>query len=122
MLAIVCKLCYTLVILRLLILRTLAMATKTDPFKTVTSHLGELSVEELEGVARMVATLLTIRREEEEVEIDQAADDDTDQGAEKKTARGHIELKLINGYGPYQYLRYWEGKTLKSRYIGKAKS
>lgn len=98
------------------------MATKTDPFKTVTSHLGELSVEELEGVARMVATLLTIRREEEEVEIDQAADDDTDQGAEKKTARGHIELKLINGYGPYQYLRYWEGKTLKSRYIGKAKS
>ena len=96
------------------------MAAKQDPFKTVTSHLGELSVEELEEVARMVATLLTIRREEEEV--DQEAGESADQGAEKKPARGHIELKLINGYGPYQYLRYWEGKTLKSRYIGKAKS
>lgn len=94
------------------------MAAKQDPFKTVTSHLGELSVEELEEVAAMVAALLTIRRQEEEVEVDQAAD----QGAEKKSARGHIELKRINGYGPYQYLRYWEGKTLKSRYIGKAKS
>jgi hypothetical protein len=33
--------------------------------------------------------------------------------------RGYVEEKFINGCGPYEYLRYWDGKTHKSVYIGK---
>lgn len=37
---------------------------------------------------------------------------------------GHIELKMIPKgnaeYGPYAYLRWWEGKTHKSKYLGRA--
>ncbi len=32
---------------------------------------------------------------------------------------GHLEAKMIRGYGPYLYLRWWEGKTHKNLYIGK---
>jgi hypothetical protein len=32
---------------------------------------------------------------------------------------GYVEEKFINGCGPYQYLRYWDGKTHKSVYLGK---
>jgi hypothetical protein len=35
---------------------------------------------------------------------------------------GHVEEKFINGCGPYRYLRYWDGKTHKSVYLGKLKS
>jgi hypothetical protein len=35
---------------------------------------------------------------------------------------GSFEDKIINGYGPYRYLRYWYGKTHKSVYLGKVKS
>ncbi len=34
---------------------------------------------------------------------------------------GYIEEKFINGCGPYRYLRYWDGKTHKSVYLGKEK-
>jgi hypothetical protein len=33
---------------------------------------------------------------------------------------GYVEEKFINGCGPYRYLRYWDGKTHKSVYLGKA--
>jgi len=88
-------------------------ATKT-PFDTVTSHLGQLNRVELEELSEMVAALLAVTEPEEE---------DEDQGDNEKPtrpdARGHIEEKMINGCGPYLYLRYWQGKTLKSKYIGK---
>ncbi|MBW4662413.1 MAG: hypothetical protein KME15_27505 [Drouetiella hepatica Uher 2000/2452] len=34
---------------------------------------------------------------------------------------GSFEDKIINGYGPYRYLRYWYGRTHKSVYLGKVK-
>ncbi len=42
----------------------------------------------------------------------------------KRGGKGHIELKTINGCGPYRYLRYWGNtdtgkRTLKSVYLGK---
>ena len=33
--------------------------------------------------------------------------------------RGSIEEKQINGCGSYLYLRYWNGKIHRSKYIGK---
>mgnify|MGYP000985898985 CR=1 FL=1 len=90
-------------------------ATK-DAFETVTSNLGQLSRGELVELADIVAALLVATKEESD---DQVADlEDLDV---KPAAKGHIEAKTINGCGPYLYLRYWSGKTLKSKYIGKAK-
>ncbi|MBI5928622.1 MAG: hypothetical protein HY862_04895 [Chloroflexi bacterium] len=40
--------------------------------------------------------------------------------AQPSTASGHIELKMINGCGPYKYKRVLVGGRLKSVYIGKA--
>lgn len=84
---------------------------KKTPFEAVSSNLGQLSRPELEDLAEMVAALLAIG---EEKEAQEAAE-----GKEKAGAKGHIEAKMINGCGPYLYLRYWSGKTLKSKYIGK---
>jgi hypothetical protein len=36
-----------------------------------------------------------------------------------KAIRGSIELKIINGCGPYAYLRYWSGGKHRSSYLGK---
>ena len=84
---------------------------KKTPFEALSSNLGQLSRPELEDLAEMVAALLAIG---EEKEAQEAAE-----GKEKAGAKGHIEAKMINGCGPYLYLRYWSGKTLKSKYIGK---
>ncbi|MEO0801138.1 MAG: hypothetical protein AAFY57_02520 [Cyanobacteria bacterium J06642_2] len=37
-----------------------------------------------------------------------------------KGGKGSIELKTINGCGPYRYLRYWSGNKHRSVYLGKA--
>ena len=84
---------------------------KKTPFEALSSNLGQLSRPELEDLAEMVAALLAIG---EGKEAQEAAE-----GKEKAGAKGHIEAKMINGCGPYLYLRYWSGKTLKSKYIGK---
>lgn len=95
------------------------MAKRTDdkkPFDIATSQLGQLTRSELEELAVMVAALLDATEEEGDDQVEEPADKPTKSGA-----KGHIEAKTINGCGPYLYLRYWSGKTLKSKYIGKAK-
>ena len=90
------------------------MAKRTKgPFETVTSQLGQLTRSELVELGDMVAALLDAT---DEVADDQVKGDKPS----KPGAKGHIEAKTINGCGPYLYLRYWSGKTLKSKYIGKA--
>ena len=106
------------------------MATKAKTPKTafdeVTSRLGQLSQSELVELGDMVAALLGVpgvsrffAPTEEDGEDDQVAD--PEEKSDKPAAKGHIEAKMINGCGPYLYLRYWSGKTLKSKYIGKGK-
>lgn len=107
-----------------------SMASKAKTPKTsfdeVTSRLGQLSQSELVELGDMVAALLGVpgvsrffAASEEEDDDDQVAD--LDRNGDKPAAKGHVEAKMINGCGPYLYLRYWSGKTLKSKYIGKAK-
>lgn len=90
------------------------------PLDEVTSRLGQLDRSELEELQDIVARFLAALAPEEET-----GDDELDELEEVKTngraAKGHIEEKTINGYGPYLYLRYWQGKTLKSKYLGKKK-
>ena len=88
------------------------------PFDEVTSRLGQLDRRELEELADLVAALLDATGDDSEEDADQVGSDNP----VKSGARGHIEAKVINGCGPYLYLRYWSGKTLRSKYIGKAKA
>lgn len=106
-----------------------SMASKAKTPKTsfdeVTSRLGQLSQSELVELGDMVAALLGVPgvsrffAASEKEDDDQVAD--LDRNGDKPAAKGHVEAKMINGCGPYLYLRYWSGKTLKSKYIGKAK-
>ena len=109
-----------------------SMATKAKTPKTsfdeVTSRLGQLSQSELVELVElgdMVAALLGVPGLSRY--FDQVEKEDDDQVADPeekgngKAAKGHVEAKMINGCGPYLYLRYWSGKTLKSKYIGKGK-
>ena len=106
-----------------------SMASKAKTPKTsfdeVTSRLGQLSQSELVELGDMVAALLGVPgvsrffAATEEEDDDQVGD--LDRNGDKPAAKRHVEAKMINGCGPYLYLRYWSGKTLKSKYIGKAK-
>jgi hypothetical protein len=39
-----------------------------------------------------------------------------------KGGSGYYEQKIINGCGPYLYLRYWSGGKHRSIYLGKVRS
>jgi hypothetical protein len=100
------------------------MTRKSTPFKVIARHLDQLTDRELRDVASMCEALIESREEERiaaEAEADRIENKRSSGQSGKKSAKGHIELKMINGFGPYKYLRYWSGKTLKSEYIGKAK-
>ena len=105
------------------------MATKTKTpkpaFDEVTSRLGQLSQSELVELGDMVAALLGVPGVSRFFAAAEKEDDDQvgdlAGNGHKPAAKGHVEAKMINGCGPYLYLRYWSGKTLKSKYIGKAK-
>lgn len=77
-------------------------------------ELANWTLEDLRDLQSALAGL--IEATEAEREQDRAA-------ATAKRDKGSIELKWIkrNGkqYGPYRYLRYWEGKKLKSKYLGR---
>ena len=106
-----------------------SMASKAKTPKTsfdeVTSRLGQLSQSELVELGDMVAALLGVPGVSRFFAATEEDDDDLvgdlDRNGDKPAAKGHVEAKMINGCGPYLYLRYWSGKTLKSKYIGKAK-
>lgn len=87
---------------------------------TVKSNLFQLNRAELEAVADLVAGLLQTLDDAQVETVEAVAPSTTPAPTNGKgKARGHIDHKMINGCGPYAYLRYWSGKTLKSQYIGK---
>ena len=90
-----------------------------NPFATVKSSLFQLNRAELATVADMVAGLLETLDAAQVETVEAVAPTAPTNG--KNGAKGYIDWKMINGCGPYAYLRYWSGKTLKSHYIGKAK-
>lgn len=74
----------------------------TDSLERVRRLLGSLTPDELHSLAQDIAALLGA------------------EGSNDTPPTGHIELKMINGYGPYKYLRRLEGGKLRSIYLGKA--
>ena len=89
-----------------------------SPYDTITSNLGQLTRSELEDLADIVGRLIAIAGEEQEEEEEDWATDVSTNGV-KAGGAGHIEYKIINGCGPYAYLRRWQGKKLRSIYLGK---
>lgn len=68
--------------------------------------------------------LLVILRAMLEAEEDEQVEDERTlkkrtQYRGAKGGHGYYERKIINGCGPYQYLRYWSGGKHRSIYVGK---
>lgn len=97
----------------------------TQPtLKSVAQDVAQLERDELMELQAIIDGLLevpdleggTLQENEPAVEIDP----ENYQGS--RGGHGYIEFKTINGCGPYRYLRYWKGSSLKSMYLGKASS
>ncbi len=69
-----------------------------------------------DAVLAFIFDLLATEDTEESEE--QAADGNS---KSKGGPAGWVELKHINGYGPYAYLRWRDGKRMRSKYLGKAR-
>lgn len=87
--------------------------------KTIARNIDTLSTADLYALQAIVAGLIEAR-EDNTPTIEEPAPTSATQRTGKAGGRGHVELKTINGCGPYKYLRYWQGGKLKSEYIGKA--
>ena len=100
-------------------------------FKKITNNLGQLSRTELEELKVIVEALLEATesndlQEPKEVSLSTPKEKEDlmalsyqQAKAGLKPKKGHIEEKIIRGYGPYLYLRFWKEGSLKSLYIGK---
>jgi hypothetical protein len=83
---------------------------RSRPKITVDSLLKQasaLSIEELRALASGVEGLL------------EDALGERDEYGKPRGQAGYVESKMINGNGPYRYLRFWQGKTHRSVYLGK---
>jgi len=101
---------------------------KKSPLDKARATLGALDTGDLRALAEDIADLLALLDQSGDPISDQAADFETGYvtggAADIQRARsgGYIELKMINGCGPYKYLRRRVGGKLTSTYLGKAKS
>ncbi|MBW4542517.1 MAG: hypothetical protein KME43_25805 [Myxacorys chilensis ATA2-1-KO14] len=93
---------------------------------TVESILQDCYTLSLENMVYLREALGVLIAEEQRLE---AGPDEWDVKREEKIlrtgtrgSRGNIELKMINGCGPYAYLRFRSGDTYHSFYLGKART
>jgi hypothetical protein len=87
------------------------MATVSE----VTRKARQMNSEQLDAVIAFMADLLA-------TEDTEAPEEERATGGKSKAGpAGWVELKHINGYGPYAYLRWREGKRMRSKYLGKAR-
>jgi hypothetical protein len=90
-----------------------------NTYQSITQDLKKLDAEQLDLVAEYVAMLLAGADTEDPEPEDP---DGGDNGNKGPASSGWVELKTIRGYGPYAYLRWREGKRIRSKYLGKVKS
>lgn len=63
--------------------------------------------------------LVELGEVEDQKEKDTAPNCEGNRPEGRKSGRRWVELKMIRGYGPYAYERWFEGGRKRSRYIGK---
>lgn len=78
-----------------------------------------LSPEELGELKVGIDALGSIERQNQQQDVEKA-DPQVDEHSKPSNQQGYIEHKMINGCGPYRYLRFWVGRKHRSVYLGKA--
>lgn len=86
--------------------RTLTETPKSRTLSDLSTAISHLPLSDLHELKAIVEGLIQAMEEPEEA-------------TNERNHRGHFEFKLINGYGPYRYLRYWSGGKHRSVYLGK---
>jgi hypothetical protein len=76
----------------------------SERLERIRRQLGALDIADLQTLHDDIAALLSA----------------TQDSPSDTLPQGHIELKMINGYGPYKYLRRVENGKLRSIYLGRA--
>lgn len=97
--------------------------TTKPVYQQITSKLGQLTRDELDElieVATVLRETMDKTPEEKHEEFLKVAGEEVREG--RKPKRGHVEEKMINGCGPYLYLRHWRGGKLRSTYLGKGRA
>lgn len=84
-------------------------------------YLRSLSTAELLELQAMIDEELSQREAEEAQQEERMSERGQQSGESKGKAGGYVELKMINGCGPYAYRRARVGGRLTSEYIGKVK-
>jgi hypothetical protein len=84
--------------------------------KDVAPHASHWTTAELEEMKAIVDGLLSAS----ESDTSPAGNTSNTLLLEGRRGGSYIESKLINGSGPYRYLRYWHAGKRKSVYLGKS--
>lgn len=84
-------------------------------------YLKSLSTAELLELQAMIDEELSRREAEEAQEAEPTKEQGQGSSSQSKDKGGYVELKMINGCGPYAYRRARVGGRLTSEYIGKVK-
>ena len=85
--------------------------------------LPQMTIRELLELRAMIDTNIDTLELEEQQEAQQepASERGQQEGQSKGKAGGYVELKMINGCGPYAYKRFRKNGRLCSEYVGKVK-
>jgi hypothetical protein len=87
----------------------------------IISQLPDLPGDDLQEIIAECMRLLDERRAGEPATAAPAAAAGQTNDLQTAIAHGWVETKMVNGCGPYAYLRWWSGRSKKSKYLGKVK-
>ncbi len=87
--------------------------------KEVAPHAAKWNRDELEQMKAIIDGFLQAMEPIGEP-IEEPALPNQDRG--RNGSIGYVEEKIINGCGPYRYLRYWRAGKRKSVYLGKVEN
>jgi hypothetical protein len=86
--------------------------------KTILRDVGKLSTRDLIKLDALLHDLIETRQHPKPEAIER--DHQSAATKARPSRRAYIELKMINGCGPYKYKRFWQHGRLRSEYVGKA--
>jgi TolA-binding protein len=90
--------------------------------ESILSQAYQLTPHELTQLIEILSQLKEVQ--DAQLDEDERREQEEQEFERQRRCQGRsprIEAKIINGCGPYDYLRWWDGKTYKSTYLGKSK-
>lgn len=91
-------------------------------WQQVEALLPQMTISDLLELRAMIDTnIATLEMgEQQEAQQEQTSEQGQQSGKSKGKGGSYVEVKMINGCGPYAYKRWREGGRLRSEYQGKA--